>query len=565
LDISFSVFVWLVILGIYIIGRGFMHIKYPKGRGISLPKVSRKSLLASIVAALFVGATFTTTLVSAVAPSPSYVDKSIKPTVACASLATTAITDTTDNVAFTVDGAVSTPGDATVPASCRVQVSATHPPAGDDVNIWIWLPTNGWNGRFQGTGGGGYVGGSQDNLVQPLKDGYVGGATDAGHTVGGGSYALNPDGTLNWQLVEDNIVGVHEMTVAGKALTNAFYSKKAQYAYFTGCSAGTRQGITEAQRYPQDYDGVVGGSPAINVTEQRVAGLWGQLVMLQANDFLPQCKLDAATTAAVAACDNLDKVADGVINDPEQCKYDPQALVGTVTPCGTITQTDATVIKKMWGGARDSQGNFMWYGLARGASLSSLNNTGLVNGQLDGKPSSLMTDWVKYFLTQHPNWDWHTLTQAQFEQLFTQSEHEFGYILGDNPDLNDFRQAGGKMLLWQGQSDQLLAPQGATSYYNKVAGELNGPQKVQDFARLFMAPGVGHCGGGAGPQPTGLLPALVKWVEHDNAPDTLLAEKTDAQGDVIQTRPLCTYPKTAVYEGHGHDTNKASSFDCEKV
>jgi feruloyl esterase len=520
-------------------------------------------LCVSLVAAIFAGTTYTT-FANAATPA-SYVDMSLKPTQTCDSLKGTAIHDTSDNVTFTVQTTTNDAGDATTPASCRVLVTATHPPSGDNENIWIWLPSSGWNGRFQGTGGGGYSGGSQTNLVQPLKDGYATGATDVGHTVSDGSYGLNADGTLNWQLVEDNILGEHEMTVAGKALTQAFYSKKAQYSYFTGCSAGTRQGIAEAQRYPNDYNGVEGGSPAINVTEQRVVGLWGQLVMLQAHDFLPQCKLDAATTAAVQACDGLDGVKDGVINDPQKCTYDPHALVGTSTACGTITQTDADVIKKIWDGAHDSQGNFMWYGLARGASLTSLNNTGQVNGQLDGLPSSLMTDWVKYFLTQHPNWDWHTLTQAQFEQFFTQSEQEFGLILGDNPDLSGFRQAGGKMILWQGQSDQLLAPQGATSYYDKVTNALGGQRRVQDVARLFMAPGVGHCGGGAGPQPTGVLPALVQWVEHGKAPDTLLAQKTDNQGNVTQTRPLCAYPETAVYKGHGRDTNKASSFTCDRT
>jgi feruloyl esterase len=538
-----------------------MKIKHLPSCAVQQLSKSRRTLILLAMAFVFAGTTYTT-LVSALAPA-SYVDQALRPTASCDSLKNTAVNDTTDNVAFTIDNALSDPGNATTPASCRVQVSATHPPAGDDVNIWIWLPSAGWNGRFQGTGGGGYSGGSQDNLIQPLKDGYASGATDAGHTVSGGSYALNSDGTLNWQLVEDNIVGVHEMTVSGKALTNAYYGKKAQYSYFTGCSAGARQGITEAQRYPDDYNGVLGGSPAINVTKQRVIGLWGQLAMLQANDFLPKCKFDAAT-AAVEACDGLDRVKDGVINDPQECKYDPQALVGTSTPCGTFTQTDADVIRKIWDGPRDSQGNFMWYGVARGASLTSLNNTGLVNGQLDGLPASLMTDWIKYFLTQHPDWDWHTLTQASFEQFFTQSEHEFSLILGDNPDLNAFNQAGGKMVLWQGQSDQLLPPQSTTSYYEQVVDKLGGLHKTQNFARLFMAPGVGHCGGGTGPQPTGTMDALIKWVEHSQKPDMLLAKKTDGAGTVTQTRPLCTYPETAAYKGHKLDTNKASSFECRE-
>ena len=521
----------------------------------------RRSLLLLLLAALFVGSTYTT-IANAITPPATAV--SANPTRTCASLTSVPISDGTDNVTFTVAQAVSDPGASGAPAACKVTVTATHPPAGDTENISIWLPASGWNGRFQGTGGGGYTGGSISSLAEPLSEGYATGETDTGHTVSGGSFALNPDGTLNWQLVQDSVLGIHEMTVAGKTLTASFYGHKARYSYFTGCSAGTRQGITEAQQYPSDYDGVEGGSPAINVTIQRVVGLWGQMVMQQAGDFLPQCKLDAATAAAVKACDNLDGVKDGVINDPTKCMFNPQTLVGTSTSCGTITQTDATILKKIWQGPKDTQGNFLWYGLAMGSSLSSLNGTGTVNGQLDGMPSSLMTDWVKYFLLQNPNWDWHTLTPAQFEQLLTQSKQEYGIVLGDNPDLTAFRNNGGKMVLWQGWSDQLLAPQGATTYYDKVVDVIGGLGKTQDFARLFMAPGVGHCGGGAGPQPTGQLQALVDWVEHGKAPKTLTAQKTDpTTGNVIETRPLCAYPEVAVYKGHG-DTNKASNFDCRK-
>lgn len=524
---------------------------------------TKVSLAAWGFVALLCASTGYTAFANAAPGGASYVDRSLRPTKSCASLTNTAIHDTTDNVTFTVSDATADAGDSSTPASCKVTVSATHPPSGDNEQIWIWLPSNGWNGRFQGTGGGGFQGGSQANLMQPLKDGYATGATDTGHTVNNGSFALNSDGTLNWQLVQDNVVGVHEMTVAGKALSAAYYSKAPQYSYFVGCSTGGRQGITEAAQYPSDYDGIMGGSPAINVTKSRIVQLWGQLVMKQSNDFLPGCKLDAATNAAVQACDMLDNVKDGIINDPTKCHYDPHALIGTNTPCGTITKTDADVIAAIWQGARDSQGNFMWYGQARGSSLTALNGTQEVNGQLDGKPTSFDTDWIKYFLTQHPDWDWHTLTPAQFEQFFTQSQQEFS-LFNDNPDLTAFNKAGGKMLLWQGQADQLLAPQSASSYFDNVADVVGGAHKAQKFVRLFMAPGVGHCGGGVGPQPTGQLDALKDWVEHHKDPDTLLAQKKDSSGNVTMSRPLCAYPEMATYRGHGHDPNKASSFTCKQ-
>lgn len=528
---------------------------------ITLPTTWRRTFTATFTAVIFTVASYTTGA-HALPNGAAALDQSLKPAESCEHLASAAIADTTDNVRFSVANAVQDNGDASTPPVCKVTVTATHPPAGDTENIWIWLPSNGWNGRFQGTGGSGYQGGSQANLTQPLKDGYAAGATDTGHAVNNGSFALNADGTLSWQLVQDNILGVHEMTVAGKALAETYYGKKPHYAYFTGCSTGGRQGTVEAAQYPSDYDGILGGSPAINVTKVRVAQLWGQLLMKQSNDFLPGCKLDAATAAAVQACDTIDGVQDGVITDPTKCHYDPHALVGTVTPCGTITTTDADILAKIWKGAQDSQGNFMWYGQPRGASLTTQNNTVMVNGQLDGMPTSFDMDWIRYFLTQHPDWDWHTLTQDQFEQFFVQSQQEFS-LFNDSADLTAFNQAGGKVLWWQGQADQLLAPLGMTSYYDAVARSAGGLHRAQDFARLYMAPGVGHCGGGAGAQPAGQLDALKRWVEQGKAPRTLLAQKTDTNGNVTMERPLCAYPQTATYRGHGLDATKATSFTCK--
>ncbi len=486
-----------------------------------------------------------------------------KPARSCDSLKTVAISERTDNVRYTVDTAVEDPATATAPATCKVTVSTTHPPAGDDVNIWIWLPVNTWNGRFMGTGGGGYVGGSVNSLSTPVSQGYAAGATDTGHTVADGSFALNPDRSLNWQLMQDTVLGIHEMTVAGKALVKAFYGKEAKYSYFNGCSTGGRQGITEAQRYPADYDGVLAGAPAINVTTQRVIGIWGQMVMQEAGNFLPQCKFEAANAAAIQACDKLDGVTDGVIGDPRKCTYSPQALVGSSTPCGTITQADANVIAKIWQGPRDTEGNFIWYGLTRGSSFATLNGTRVVDGQLVGNPSTLTLDGIRYFLLQNPDWDWRTLTLPQFEQLLTQSTQQYGLIFGDNPDLSPFRKNGGKLLMWHGWSDQLILPEGSIHYYDRVVKAMGGLEKTQDFARLFMAPGVGHCGGGTGSQPTGQLQALIDWVERGKAPQTLLAEKRDATNTVIQTRPLCAYPQAAVYKGQG-STDVAANFVCKK-
>src|SRR6516162_332294 len=186
--------------------------------------------------------------------------------------------------------------------SCRVRATVTHPPTGCRVKVFVALPTKGWNGRFQGTGGGGYVGGNPNGLSGPVRSGYATAATDTGHEGGSGSFALGADGRLDWHAVQDNAyLGIHEMTVVGKALTIAFYGKAPRYSYFVGGSTGGRQGLSEAQRYPEDYDGIVSGCPAINWPKMLMASLWPQLAMTINSNRVSVAKLRAATAAAIAA------------------------------------------------------------------------------------------------------------------------------------------------------------------------------------------------------------------------------------------------------------------------
>jgi feruloyl esterase len=267
------------------------------------------------------------------APPPKAAIPNAKPVRTCESLAQVALPNTTIESA-TVDG-----------TNCRVSAFTTHPPAGDKVQIWVAIPMQNWNGRFQGTGGGGFSGGSAGGVNGPLAQGYAAGATDTGHTGGSGSFALDANGRLAWQLMRDNAhVGIHEMTVTGKALTEALYGVKPKYSYFNGCSTGGRQGLMEAQRYPEDYDGIQSGSPAINWQKLHVMQMWGPVIMNALENPVANCKLQAATSAAVAACDGIDKVMDGMIEDPARCTYDAKSLVGTTTNCGTVTAKDADVI-----------------------------------------------------------------------------------------------------------------------------------------------------------------------------------------------------------------------------
>ncbi len=442
---------------------------------------------------------------------------------------------------------------------CRVNVTVTHPPAGDRIKIWIGLPVTNWNGRFQGNGGGGFSGGGAGSIRGPVARGFASAATDTGHEGGSGSFALDANGRLNWQLIIDNAyLGIHEMTVAGQALTKAFYGKAPRYSYFVGGSTGGRQGLMEAQRFPNDYDGILSACPAISFHRFVPASLWVQVVMNSANNFVSKAKLDMATAAAIAACDPTDGVKDGVIDDPMRCAWDPKALIGTKVGDDTFTEADADVIRQVWDGPRAADGTFMWHGLERGADMFAYAGTG--GTPLEGRPFSISMDYFKYFLVQDPKWDWATMTPAKFEQLWKQSVEQYGTVFGtDNPDLTRFRDRGGKVIIYHGLADQLIPAAGTIDYYRRVQQRMGGAEKTAQFARLFLAPGVDHGFRGPGATPTGLTEAIVSWVEQGEAPEKLRAEKRDANGKVTQTRPLFPYPNIAKYKGEG-STDDAANF-----
>jgi pimeloyl-ACP methyl ester carboxylesterase len=440
----------------------------------------------------------------------------------------------------------------------RVTAIVTHPPAGDRVKVWIGLPLTNWNGRFQGNGGGGFLGGNEASLRGPVARGFAAGATDTGHEGGSGSFALDAKGRQNWQGIIDNAyLGIHEMTVVGKALTKAFYGKAPRYSYFVGGSTGGRQGLMEAQRFPGDYNGIISACPAINWQRFVPASLWPQVVMLSTSTFVSKAKLDAATAAAIAAADADDGVKDGVIDDPFTCTYDPRALVGTKIGDETFTEADAEVIRKTWQGPRRQDGTFMWHGLERGADM--FPYAGTTGSPLKGKPFSIGLEYWIYYLAQDAKWDWNTLTYAGFEQLWTKSVEQYGLVIGtDDPDLSRFRDHGGKVIIYHGLADQLIPAAGSIEYYKRVQAYMGGEKKTANFARLFLVPGVDHGFRGAGAAPAGLNEAIVRWVEEGKAPDKLMAEKRDATGKVIRTRPLFPFPQTAKYKGSGNPDDAAN-------
>jgi len=478
------------------------------------------------------------------------------------------------------------------------------------INIWVGLPMDGkWNGRWQSVGGGVYAG--QAQLVPPtdaLRGGYAAAVTDTGHAGGPprfppflsfldgsfgcvnncvGNSTANP-GQPDTQLQVDFAArSEHMMAVIGKQLVKAFYSEPPVYSYWNGCSTGGRQGLRMAQDYPADYDGILAGAPAIHWDRFQAAQIWYSMVQFQDNGNwiggggpATAAKEALATSHAVAACDALDGVTDGVLTDPRACSYSAQADTSitkqscTAADTTCLTPTEALAIDDMWKGpvscsnghpgascpVRDDatrnlngKGNKrLWYANTRGTDLSGLGGAA---------PFVAPLEQGKYWVYFDPNWDWTTLDYDNFLQWFADNVNHVGPTMAsDNPDLSAFRDHGGKLVMWHGFADQLIVPGGSIDYYDAVTQALGGGyERTQQFARLFMAPGVGHCGGGNGPQPQDLFNGVVNWVEKSKAPNTILASKAIPGG--TQTRPLCPYPTFAHYDGSG-STDDAANFVC---
>jgi len=467
------------------------------------------------------------------------------------------------------------------------------------INIWVGLPMNGaWNGRWQSVGGGVYAG-SVAAPNQALAAGYAAATTDTGHTGGqsgnpfaaalDGSFGMLEPGKPNTQLQIDFAYrSLHLMAVIGKQLVEAFYGQGPTYSYWNGCSTGGRQGLRMAQDYPGDYDGILAGAPAIHWDRFQAAMLWHPIVQQRDNGGpigggapnVLVAKERLATTTAVAACDALDGVTDGVLADPRECAYraseDRTITTAQCAPADAtcLTAGEASAIDKMWQGPvacsrRDAPGTCdvpdvasrnldsrsrkrLWYGSPRGTDLTPLGGA---------MPFPVAIEQTRYWVYFDPAWDWGGLDYSNYLSFFKDTVAQVGPLMAtDNPNLAPFRDAGGKLVLWHGWSDQLIIATGTIDYYERVARELGGYERTQEFARLFMAPGVMHCAGGNGPQPQGLFEAVVDWVEQGRAPDRILASKAIDGG--TQTRPLCPYPAQARWTGEG-SSDAAANFTCE--
>jgi feruloyl esterase len=451
-----------------------------------------------------------------------------------------------------------------VPAFCRV--AGTVKP---EVNFEIWMPAR-WNKKLLTVGNGGLAGTiSYPAMVAPLNKGYATSSTDTGH-------AADNDG--HWaaghmeRVIDFAHRAVHVTTEADKAILQAFYGGAPAHSYFSGCSQGGQEAMTEAQRYPRDYDGIVAGDPANYWVRHYVgAHLWITMAM-QKDGYLPANKIPVLAEAVNNACDALDGVKDGVLNDPRKCHFDPASLLcknGDAPTCLTAPQVEA--VRKIYQGGRTSDGEQLFPGIVPGGEAGPGGWSRWITGSGPGESShaSLGLPFLRYVLFENPDWDYHTFrfdrTQG-FDSDVDFADQKLGSIFNNmNPDLRAFQANGGKMIHYHGFSDPDISPLNSINYYESVVQFMDrngghGLTQTRNFYRLFMVPGMQHCTGGPGPSSFDMVDALDQWAERGTAPDQIIVSHVTS-GTVDRARPLCAYPHEARYKGTG-STDKPENFVC---
>ncbi len=475
--------------------------------------------------------------------------------MACEDLAGLSVPDTTITLVESV------PAEAGLPAYCKVAGFVDT-----EINFEVWMPVaESWNGKFNGVGNGGLAGFiNYDAMVPALARGYATASTDTGHVgdptkvvppvpLFDASWALNEaTGELNWErLVNFGHAGTHKMTVAAKAIVAAYYGQEPEYSYFTGCSGGGQQGLAEVQRYPDDYDGVVTGAPA-NFPMYMWPGEFYPAVLVKDMDIDALIgKLGLIEAAALAECDALDGVEDGLLEDPRRCDFNPATIQCEEgdDPATCLTGEQVDVVQKIYAGLYDPfpPEKQIWPGFEPSSESG-------WPGHL--RPFAIQVGYFKYMVFKDPDWDWTTFDFAIDYDAWMGAAALLGPELNaTDRDLKAFQDQGGKMIMYHGWIDQNIAPRNSINYYESVKRK----GQVEDSFRLFMVPGMGHCGGGPGPNTFDALGALEQWVEEGMAPDRIIGTNPDTG----MTRPLCPYPSVSVYSGEG-STDDADSFVCQE-
>ena len=465
-----------------------------------------------------------------------------------------------------------------LPPFCRVQ-GVSKPSSDSSIFFEVWLPQpDRWNSRFLSTGEGGYAGspnytrnGLDGSMDEILRRGYATAGTDTGHKTGDAWWAVGH----HEKAVDYLYRAKHLTTVAAKGVVAAYYGKPASYSYFSSCSNGGRQGLLEAQRYPEDYDGLVIGAPWNFQSHSNAGFVWDTQALNAPDAAIPVAMLQVVNAAVLAACDKNDGLADGVIADPRTCHFDPSVLAcrGNDTD-RCLTPPQVAALKKIYAGPRNPRtGEQIFPGFAVGSEagwtgmVGNLNATGLPNG------------YFANLTFEDPNWDFRSF---DFDKDMKTADMKVGTL--GNATALDYSAAvkrGVKIIQYHGWTDQTLQPAYSPEYYDQVVRANGGLKATQDFYRLYMVPGMNHCYGGPGAANFGatgqqiplsrdathdIQSALENWVEHHVAPGEIVATKyTDDKPTtrtVKYTRPLCVYPAAALYSGTG-DPNDAASFVCK--
>jgi hypothetical protein len=467
-----------------------------------------------------------------------------------------------------------------LPAFCRVVVEAT-PSTDSSIKIEVWMPADGqhrdvWNGKLQGHGNGGFAGeiGYRDLGVATYQ-GYAAVGTDTGHSAAGtdASWARgHPE-----KLTDFGYRGIHEMTKVAKVLVKAYYGRQPQHSYFGGCSNGGRQALMEAQRFPEDYDGILAGAPANFFTHLLTKALAdAQVTTLDPGSYIPSSKLAAIARAVNSACDAADGVADGIVNDPRKCHFDPAVMLCKESDAqNCLTGAQVTTLKKLYQGPRDSQGREIFPGYLPGAEPGPGGWEPWITGVAPGK-SLLFAFSGGYFSNMvYEKADWNYKDASLDQALTAADEKTAPFLNATEANLAAYKARGGKLILYHGWNDPAISSLNTINYYNDVVSKMGGSE-TEAFARLYMVPGMQHCGGGPGPDSFGqdsggvndaqhnVQLALEQWVEKGIVPNVIVATKFDG-GDPAKgakmTRPLCPFPHIAKYKGQG-DTNDAGNFVC---
>jgi hypothetical protein len=513
----------------------------------------------------------------------------------CESLANLKLPDTTITLAQSMAAGTFTPPG--VPAAkpipvafCRV-AGSIKPTSDSDIKFELWLPQAGWTGRYESVGNGGFAGSIPFGaMVSPLSGGSAVSGTDDGHDVppsasdeGKSSWALgNPE-----KIIDYSYRAVHLTAEGGKAITSAFYGSKPKYSYFVGCSAGGREALMEAQRYPNDFDGIVAGAPANQTVKSlslRAANL--KTIMASEAGYISPADVQKIGATITAACDGLDGVKDGVIADPRQCRLDPASL--------PLTSAQIKTFQALHDGPKTSAGRPMGPGMPFGSEavgwVQNILGPSFADAPSKAASSIIAKGYLANFVYRDATWDFRSFDP---DKSPADIEKALGLILdATDTSFAEFKAHNGKLISYHGWGDALITPLLTLDYYNAViaaqgrAGatpvasgtpDNSAREKTQAFYRLFMAPGMGHCRGGPGPNQFGqvggdgdadhdVVAALQRWVEKGVAPTKLIATKflgDDPTKGVEMTRPLCVHPQVAKYNGTGN-TQDAANFACRE-